>query len=237
MRRYTVAAFPEIRASRSSTVCAVFHWLALSIIVFGAAIGESRADAVAASCEFSAGGTKVAKECAVSERPAWGFPIVDDDGNPMPSSEDAIPQDLVSRTEFGHYLTAREAYAAKKWLGKEVLFVDVRDLSSGERAMLPAEVDFNLPLVKGIKGGKLELAHGFVGGIKRALVTRGLSQDAIVVLICVDGRAAAFGAELLAQAGVSNTFVVRGGMEGEVGSAANTGWKAQMLPTNVLAAI
>jgi rhodanese-related sulfurtransferase len=64
-----------------------------------------------------------------------------------------------------------------------------------------------------------------------------LSQDAIVVLICVDGRAAAFGADLLAQAGVSNTFVVRGGMEGEVGSAANTGWKAQMLPTNVLAAI
>ncbi len=44
-------------------------------------------------------------------------------------------------------------------------------------------------------------------------------------------------AELLAQAGVSNTFVVRGGMGGEIGSADNTGWKAQMLPTDVLAAI
>jgi rhodanese-related sulfurtransferase len=237
MRRYTVAAVPDIRASRSSVFYAVFLWFALGIMIFGAAIGESRANGGTTACEFSAGTTVTAKECASPERSSWGFPIVDDDGNPMPSSEEAIPQDLLSTTEFGHYLTARQAYAVKQWLGKNVLFVDVRDLSSGERNVLPAEVDFNLPLVRSMKGGKLELAHGFVGDIKRALAKRGLSQDAIVVLICVDGRAAALGAELLAQAGVSNAFVVRGGMEGEIGSADNTGWKAQMLPTDVLAAI
>jgi rhodanese-related sulfurtransferase len=237
MRRHTVTAVPQIRAARSSTVYPAFHWLALSVIFFCAVIGESKASVGTTACEFSTNVTVTAKECASQERSSWRFPIVDDDGNPMPSSEDAIPLDLLSNTEFGYYLTAREAYTVKQWLGKAVLFIDVRDLSSGERNVLPAEVDFNLPLIKSIKGGKLELAHGFVGGIKRALATRGMSQDALVVLICVDGRAAALGADLLAQAGVSNTFVVRGGMEGEIGSADNTGWKAQMLPTDVLAAI
>ncbi|MCA3017096.1 MAG: hypothetical protein ING73_17915 [Rhodocyclaceae bacterium] len=235
MRRNIFTALPDIKAPDSKMLCAVFHSLVLVVMLFVATISESRAETTM-SCKFSTSDALAGRECPALERSAWAVPIVDDDGNPLLSSEAAIPQDLLSRTEFGHYLTAREAYAAKQWLGKDVLFVDVRDLSSGERNLLPAEVDFNLPLVRGTNSGKLELAHGFVGGIKRALATRGLSHDAIVVVICEDGRAAALAAELLAQAGVSNTFVVRGGMEGEIGSADNTGWKAQMLPTDVLAA-
>lgn len=207
--------------------------IALALSLFAATLSVSSAE----SGLYSAANLTSAHQMRSIDQFAWVRPVVDDDGNPMPSSDAAIPLDPLSRSEFGHYLTAKEAYALKQWLGKDVLFVDIRNLSSGEWGLLPEGADFNLPLVKSIAQGKPEFVHGFVGGIKRALATRGLHHESIVVLICIDGRSAAIGADLLAQAGVSNAFVVRGGMEGEIGSADHAGWHGQMLPTHVLTAI
>lgn len=207
--------------------------IAFALSLFAATVSVSGAES-----SLNASGNRASSNPLPSiDHSTWSRPVVDDDGHPMPSSDAAIPLDSLSRTEFGHYLTAREAYALKQWLGKDVLFVDIRNLSSGEWGLLPEGADFNLPLIKSIAQGKPEFVHGFVGGIKRALATRGLHHESIVVLICIDGRSAAIGADLLAQAGVSNAFVVRGGMDGEVGSADHAGWHGQMLPTHVLSAI
>ena len=163
--------------------------------------------------------------------PAAPRTLVDDEGIPLASLAAAIPDDVLSQTHHGHYLTARESYETKNWLGGAVLFVDVRDTKSAPTGAAPGNVDFNLPVTQHRASGKPQVAYGFVGTIKRTLATRGLDHDALVLVICENGRNAALAAELLAQAGVANVFVVRGGMQGEIGAIANsTGWLSAGLP-------
>lgn len=163
--------------------------------------------------------------------PAAPRALVDDEGIPLASLTAAIPDDVQSQTHHGHYLTAREAYETKNWLGRAVLFVDVRDTKSAPTGVAPGNVDFNLPVTHYWATGKAQVAYGFVGTIKRTLAARGLDHDALVLAICENGRNAALAAELLAQAGIPNVFVVRGGMQGEIGAIANsTGWLSADLP-------
>lgn len=157
--------------------------------------------------------------------------LVDDEGNPLPSSPQAIPRDALSQTHHGHYLTAMEAHAAKQWLGRSVLFIDVRHEASVAVNGVPQTVDFNLPVARPAAQGRMQIAYGFAGKIKRTLAARGLTHDALVFVICEDGRNAALAAELLAQAGVPNVFAVRGGIYGEKNDRdAATGWIAAQLP-------
>ena len=69
--------------------------------------------------------------------------LFDDEGNPLPSSVDAIPKDPLTLTHHGHYLTAREAHQAKNWLSDSVLFIDVRDPAAAVAGGIPQNADFN----------------------------------------------------------------------------------------------
>ena len=159
--------------------------------------------------------------------------LVDDEGIPMPSSAEAIPKDPLAQTHHGHYLTALEAHQAKNWLRESVLFIDVRDPAAAIAGGLPQNADFNLPVMRRDDAGKLQIAYGFVGGVKRTLASRGLDHDTSIFMICADARLSALAAELLAQAGVPHVYVVRGGIDGEV-SAEGTpvGWLAARLELN-----
>lgn len=157
--------------------------------------------------------------------------LMDDEGYPQALVAAAIPDDVQSQTHHGLYLTARDAYETKNWLGRAILFIDVRDTEYMPTGAAPDNVDFNLPVTHHRAAGKPQVAYGFVGTIKRTLAARGLDHDAPVMVICENGRNAALAAELLAQAGVPNVFVVRGGMQGEIGAIANsTGWLSAGLP-------
>ena len=159
--------------------------------------------------------------------------LVDDEGIPMPSSAEAIPQDPLAQTHHGHYLTALEAHQAKNWLRDSILFIDVRDPAAAMARGLPQNADFNLPVMRRDEVGKLQIAYGFVGAVKRTLVSRGLDHDASIFVICTNARLSALAAELLAQAGVPHVFVVRGGIEGEVfDGGGSVGWLAARLEMN-----
>ena len=159
--------------------------------------------------------------------------LVDDEGIPMPSSAEAIPQDPLAQTHHGHYLTAREAHQAKNWLRDSILFIDVREPTAAMARGLPQNADFNLPVMRRDEVGKLQIANGFVGAVKRTLASRGLDHDASIFVICTNARLSALAAELLAQAGVPHVFVVRGGIEGEVfDGGGSVGWLAARLEMN-----
>ena len=159
--------------------------------------------------------------------------LVDDEGNPLPSSSAAIPRDRLAQTHHGYYLTALEAYQAKNWLGHSVLFVDVHDAAGATVDESPQNVDVRLPVMHRNEDGQVKAAGGFVVAIKHALSTRGLTHDAPTFAICRDGRQAAIAAELLAQAGVPHVFVVRGGIEGENAEGGElVGWRAAHLAMN-----
>ena len=159
--------------------------------------------------------------------------LFDDEGNPLPSSVDAIPKDPLTLTHHGHYLTAREAHQAKNWLSDSVLFIDVRDPAAAVAGGIPQNADFNLPVMRRNEAGKLQIAYGFVGGVKRSLASRGLNHDIPIFVICTNARLAALAAELLAQAGVPHVFVVRGGINGEVSDeGASVGCLAARLELN-----
>lgn len=178
-----------------------------------------------ATCE----GDRVVKPVS-NEFPSPPRALVDDEGNPLPSSPAAIPRDRMAQTSLGHYLTALEAYQAKNWLGQSVLFVDVHDIASAAGDQTPQNVDARLPVMHRNEDGQLKPAAGFVVAIKLALSTRGLKDDAPIFAICRDGRQAAIAAELLAQAGVPHVFVVRGGIEGEQSDEGQSvGWRAARL--------
>lgn len=162
------------------------------------------------------------------------WPLVDDDGNPVPSSEEAVPRDALSQTHHGFYLTARQAYQSKRWLGRDVLFIDVRDARGDPARVMPAGVDLVAPVVRRDAGIAPHPALGFVGNVKRVLAARGRDHDALVFVICDNGRESALAAELLAQAGVTRVFLVRGGMKGEAAGpeGASRGWIAAGLPVD-----
>lgn len=155
--------------------------------------------------------------------------LVDDEGNPLPSSAEAIPQDLLAQTHHGYYLTALEAHQAKDWLKASVLFIDVRDTAAAMGGV-PRNTDFHLPVMRRNEAGNLQIAYGFVGAVKRALSIRGFHSDTPIFAICTNARLSALAAELLAQAGVPYVFVVRGGINGEVSDeGASVGWLAARL--------
>lgn len=159
--------------------------------------------------------------------------LIDDEGTPLPSSAAAIPQDPLAQTRHGHYLTALEAHQAKHWLRESVLFIDVRDDAAAMVGGLPQNVDFHLPVMGPNVAGKLQIANGFVGAVKRSLASRGLNHDTLIFVICTDARLSALAADLLAQTGVPHVFVVRGGIDGEVSAEGKSvGWRAARLEMN-----
>lgn len=147
--------------------------------------------------------------------------LVDDEGNPLPSSAEAIPQDPLAQIHYAHYLTASEADLAKKWLGRSMLLIDVRDHASAMAGGIPQNVDYHMPVMRRTDDDELQIAYGFVGAVKRTLMARGFGYDAPIFAICGNGRQSAIAAELLAQAGVPHVFVVRGGIQGELSAEEN----------------
>lgn len=159
------------------------------------------------------------------------LPLVDDEGHPLPPAPEAVPLDPRSYTYEGHYVSALQAHAAKQWLGRQVLFVDVRERASVEAEGSPLGVDLNLPVLRASEPGTTRIDFGFAAALEQALAARGLAREGLVLLICENGRHSAIAAELLSRAGVSRVFLVRGGIRGEVSAdGEKAGWLAARLP-------
>ncbi len=168
---------------------------------------------------------------ALADAPFDSGVVFDDEGNPAPPSPEAIPRDDLVKTHHGYYLTAREAHDVKAQLGDAVLFIDVRDTETASRGGTPKNADLQIPAMRRLDNGRLQVANGFVGKVKKTLAARGQNLDTPIFLICENGRQSATAAELLAQSGLTRVFVVRGGISGELANAEPAGWRAAQLAT------
>lgn len=166
---------------------------------------------------------------AVPAKQAWAQPLVDDAGVPLPTVPAALPRDRHAQTTAGHFLTAQDAHAAKAALGIALMLIDVRDASAFAAASA-LDADANVPAA-GRDARELALA------IRDAIAHRGAEADPLIALLCRDGRVAARAADALTQQGYSRVFVVRGGLDGEVGATEGeaVGWRAANLPMRVAA--
>lgn len=157
------------------------------------------------------------------------------------------PKDVSRQTSWDLYLDSKEAFALRTGpLSKEVLFVDVRDPVEIMFTGFTDVVDINIPfLINNQKKWNdkksvfaMEVNPNFESTIAQALVDRGLSKDAAVVLMCRSGgERGAPSAKALENKGYKKVYVVVDGFEGDAikeGDKKNwrlvNGWKNSQLP-------
>ncbi|MFX0540398.1 sulfurtransferase [Roseovarius sp. S4756] len=156
------------------------------------------------------------------------------------------PENPAHQTEWGLYLTAREAYEMKTARGDEVLFVDVREpieiMFTGFTDVVDVNVPFMLvdPTAWNPKKSVLQMRKnpGFAAGVAAAMEERGMGKDTPVILMCRSGGTrGAPSANALDGLGLSEVYVVVDGFEG--GSIKDdprgpwrlkNGWKNSELP-------
>ena len=133
------------------------------------------------------------------------------------------PNDPAHRTQWGLYLTAREAYEMKQERGDAVLFVDVREPIEIMFTGFTDVVDVNIPflLVNPARWHPkkpvfaMERNADFADGIARALADRGLDSTTPVILMCRSGGTrGAPSANALESLGLEQVYVVVDGFEG-----------------------
>ncbi|MFX0544651.1 rhodanese-like domain-containing protein [Roseovarius sp. S1116L3] len=165
-------------------------------------------------------------------------------GSPVFAAD--APEDPDEQTEWGLYLTAREAYEMKMARGDEVLFVDVREpieiMFTGWTDVVDLNVPFLLvdPTTWNSEKPVLQMRKNpaFADLIAAALEARGMDKDTPVILMCRSGGTrGAPSANALAELGLSEVYVVVDGFEG--GSLKDDprgpwrlkdGWKNSELP-------
>jgi rhodanese-related sulfurtransferase len=156
------------------------------------------------------------------------------------------PKDPKKQTEWGLYLTAKEAYDMKKQLGKRVLFVDVREPVEIMFTGFTDIVDVNVPylLVNPSKWNpkkpvlSMERNRNYVSDVAKAIADRGLAKDAPVILMCRSGGTrGAPSARALKELGLEKVYVVVDGFEGSTDKRnakgpwrVVNGWKNAGLP-------
>lgn len=156
------------------------------------------------------------------------------------------PEDPKKQTQWGLYLTAKEAFDLKQDLQDQVLFVDVREPIEMMFAGFTDVVDVNVPflLVNPSKWNEnkpvfaMEPNPDFAAGVLAALENAGLDKSAPVILMCRSGGTrGAPSAKALEGYGLEQVYVVVDGFEGSKTKddpngpwRRTNGWKNSGLP-------
>lgn len=140
-----------------------------------------------------------------------------------PAGAADAPDDPSRQTEWGLYLTAREAYEMKTAAPDGVLLVDVRDPIEIMFTGFSDVVDVNVPFLLANSGKwndkksvfLMERNPAFAAGVEAALAGNGLDKSAPVILMCRSGGSrSAPSANALAGLGFERVYVVVDGFEG-----------------------
>lgn len=156
------------------------------------------------------------------------------------------PSDPKKQTPWHLYVDSKESYEMKQDQGDKVLFVDVRDPIEIMFTGFTDVVDINIPFKLANRSKwnpkkpvfNMETNPDFEKDIAAALVARGLSKEAPVILMCRSGGTrGAPSAKLLWGKGYKSVYVVTDGFEGgkiKEGERKNwrlvDGWKNSGLP-------
>jgi rhodanese-related sulfurtransferase len=156
------------------------------------------------------------------------------------------PEDPAKQTEWGLYLTAKEAYEMKQDLGDEVFFVDVREPIEIMFTGFTDVVDVNVPflMVNPAKWNPnkpkfaMEPNPDFAEMVAAEMEARGLDKSTPVIMMCRSGGSrGAPSANALSELGLEEVYVVVDGFEGSsvkghVGGPwrLKNGWKNSGLP-------
>ena len=163
---------------------------------------------------------------------------------PFTRPEATVPAN--KRTVRGLYLTATDAYAMVSESPASVLFVDVRTRGELQFIGMPKLVDAHVPFMveaaplqwdDTASSFKLVPNADFVAGVERHLARKGLTHDAVVVVICQGGLRAARAVDALTKAGYTMVYTVVDGFEGDPvaegpmqGARIVNGWRNAGLP-------
>jgi rhodanese-related sulfurtransferase len=141
----------------------------------------------------------------------------------LPAFAAPEPEDPAKQTEWGLYLTSKEAYEMKQAMGDKVLFVDVREPIEIMFTGFTDVVDVNVPymLVNPARWNPkkpvfaMEPNPDFADGVMAALTERGLDTSTPVILMCRSGGTrGAPSAKALSGLGLEKVYVVVDGFEG-----------------------
>ncbi len=142
---------------------------------------------------------------------------------PLAANAAPAPADPKKQTDWGLYLTAKEAFELKRKLGKSALFIDVREPIEMMFTGYTDVVDVNVPFLMvdpsqwNPKKPKFAMVPNpdYVGGVAKALADRGLDKDAPIILMCRSGGTrGAPSAQALKGLGLKKVYVVVDGFEG-----------------------
>ncbi len=133
------------------------------------------------------------------------------------------PENSEYQTEWGLYLTAKEAYEMKQAEGDKLLFVDVREPVEIMFTGFTDVVDVNVPYMLVDPGAwnpekpvlQMRENPDFAAGVAAAMEARGLDRNAPVIVMCRSGGTrGAPSANALRPLGLSQVYVVVDGFEG-----------------------
>ena len=155
----------------------------------------------------------------------------------------ALPE--AKRTRAALYLEAREvpAFIGQQGGSAKVLFLDLRTRAEAMFVGMVDGIDGLVPFVElqelmtdwdaQRNAYRLEPMQNFVPEVSRRLAEKGLTKDAVVVLICRSGDRSSRGANRLAEEGFTHVYSVIDGFEGDLskdGRRSVNGWKNAGLP-------
>lgn len=159
------------------------------------------------------------------------------------AAADGLPE--AKRTRAALYLDAAQvpAFIANSGGLDKVLFLDIRTRAEAMYVGMADSVDALVPFVElqelmsdwdaQRNTYRLEPLQDFVPEVGRRLRDKGLSKDAVVVLICRSGDRSSRGANRLAEEGYTKVYSVVDGFEGDLskdGRRSVNGWKNAGLP-------
>ena len=163
---------------------------------------------------------------------------------PYTRPEAGVPAN--KRTTRGLYLTAVDAYGMASEDPKKLLFIDVRTRGELQFIGMPTLVDAHVPFLveatplqwdEANSSFKLVPNPDFVAATDRRLAQKGLTRDAVVIVLCQGGLRAAKATDALTKAGYANVYTVVDGFEGDpVAEGPNkglrlvNGWRNEGLP-------
>ncbi len=168
--------------------------------------------------------------------------------SPVLAADKSVLTEDWQHTSLGLYLTAQEAYDMKMAAPEKVLFLDVRNQPEIHYTGMADTVDANIPYrfdstkwkmkKKGIYGTfKKPKNPDFANAVNALLVSRNLSKDSPVIIMCTSGSRAPFAAKVLIKAGFTRVYTQIEGFEGKraetdpgKGERIVNGWKNVGLP-------
>jgi len=141
---------------------------------------------------------------------------------PFTRPEATVPD--AKRTARGLYVTATDAYEMISENPTGILFIDVRTRGELQFIGMATLVDAHVPFLAEAaplrwddvaSSFKLIPNPDFVAAVDRRLLQKGLTHDAVILVICQGGLRAARAADVLTKAGYTMVYTVIDGFEGD----------------------